>query len=175
MARAAKLDLRTFQQELAARLASKTAAQVESSRLGLSSGGDQWLVRLGDAGEVVALPQVTPVPHTHPWHLGVANVRGNLYSVVDFSAFLGGAPAVRSDSSRLLLISDKYRVGCALLIDAVVGLRNPQLFVLANDAPVSAPWISAHYTDRDKQLWSELGVERLAQDPEFLDICARPS
>src|SRR6185436_11874922 len=85
MARAAKLDLRTFQQELAARLASKTAAQVESSRLGLSSGGDQWLVRLGDAGEVVALPQVTPVPHTHPWHLGVANVRGNLYSVVDFA------------------------------------------------------------------------------------------
>ena len=35
MARAAKLDLRAFQQELATRLAAKTAAQVESSRLGL--------------------------------------------------------------------------------------------------------------------------------------------
>jgi len=51
MARTAKkLDLRTFQQELASRLATKTAAQVESSRLGLASGGERWLVRLADAG-----------------------------------------------------------------------------------------------------------------------------
>ena len=64
MARAAKLDLRTFQQELATRLASKTAAQVESSRLGLSCGGEQWLIRLADAGEVVAVPPIAPVPLT---------------------------------------------------------------------------------------------------------------
>ena len=60
MARAAKLDLRTFQQELASRLATKTAAQVESSRLGLACGGDRWLMRLADAGEVVAMPDVVP-------------------------------------------------------------------------------------------------------------------
>ena len=35
MARAAKLDLRAFQQELATRLAAKTTQQVEQSRLGL--------------------------------------------------------------------------------------------------------------------------------------------
>ena len=81
MARAAKLDLRTFQQELASRLATKTAAQVESSRLGLSSGNDRWLIRLADAGEVVTLPAVVPVPLTKPWFLGVANIRGNLFSV----------------------------------------------------------------------------------------------
>ena len=43
MARPARIDLRSFQQELATRLASKTTAQVESSRLGLelraASGG----------------------------------------------------------------------------------------------------------------------------------------
>ena len=89
MARTAKLDLRAFQQELATRLASKTAAQVESSRLGLACGGEQWLVRLADAGEVVAVPPVTPVPHTQRWHLGIANVRGNLYSVIDFARYLG--------------------------------------------------------------------------------------
>ena len=42
MARAAKLDLRSFQQELASRLVTKTAAQVESSRLGLA-----WAARNG--------------------------------------------------------------------------------------------------------------------------------
>ena len=67
MPRAAKLDLRAFQQELASRLATKTAAQVESSRLGLACGGVQWLIRLADAGEVINLPQLAPVPLTKPW------------------------------------------------------------------------------------------------------------
>jgi len=56
MARAAKLDLRAFQMELATRLAAKTTAQVEQSRLGIACAGRQWLIRLADAGEVIALP-----------------------------------------------------------------------------------------------------------------------
>jgi hypothetical protein len=66
MARPARIDLRLFQQELATRLASKTTAQVESSRLGLSCAGEQWLIRLADAAEVVALPPVAGVPLTQP-------------------------------------------------------------------------------------------------------------
>ena len=38
------------------------------------------------------MPATVPVPLTHSWFRGVANVRGNLYSVVDFSAFQGGEP-----------------------------------------------------------------------------------
>ena len=86
MARPARIDLRSFQQELATRLASKTAAQVESSRLGLACAGEQWLIRLSDAAEVIALPAIAAVPLTQPWFLGLANVRGNLYSVVDLAA-----------------------------------------------------------------------------------------
>src|SRR5438270_8083906 len=91
MARAAKLDLRAFQQELATRLAAKTTAQVEQSRLGLACAGQQWLIRLADAGEVIAVPSVATVPLTRPWFLGVANIRGNLYTVIDFGGFLGHA------------------------------------------------------------------------------------
>ena len=58
MARAAKLNLRAFQQELATRLAAKTTAQVESSRLGIECHGERWLVRLSDAGEVIAVPPI---------------------------------------------------------------------------------------------------------------------
>ena len=89
MARPARIDLRVFQQELAARLASTTAAQVESSRLGLACGGERWLIRLADAAEVVAMPPLAEVPLTQPWFLGLANIRGNLYTVVDFAEFLG--------------------------------------------------------------------------------------
>ena len=92
MTRAARLDLRSFQQELASRLATKTAAQVESSRLGLVCAGERWLVRLADAGEVIAVPPIVRVPMTRSWFLGLANIRGSLYSVIDFAAFLGHEP-----------------------------------------------------------------------------------
>ena len=167
------ISLRDYQRGLSAQLADLQTLR-PASKLGVMAGGRRWLLDLMDTGEVIPVPAIAPVPLTRGWYAGVANVRGNLYSVVDFSAFLGGATAFRSDSSRLLLISDKYRVGCALLIDAIVGLRNPQLFVLATDASESAAWIAAHYTDRDKQPWAELAVEGLVQHPDFLDIGARP-
>jgi twitching motility protein PilI len=99
MARAAKLDLRAFQQELAARLAAKTTQQVEQSRLGLACAGRQWLIRLADAGEVIAVPTLATVPLTRPWYLGISNIRGNLYSVIDFAGFHRGADRA-TDSGR---------------------------------------------------------------------------
>src|SRR3989449_10972496 len=89
MRRAAKLSLRAFQQELATRVAAKTASQVEQSRLGIACADERWLIRLADAGEVIAVPQMATVPLTKPWYLGVANIRGNLYGVIDFAGFLG--------------------------------------------------------------------------------------
>ena len=72
MARANKINLRAFQQELSERLKHKTAAQVDSLRLALECGGVSWLVRLGDTGEVVPCPVPVSVPLTKPWFLGVA-------------------------------------------------------------------------------------------------------
>ena len=48
---------------------------------------------------MIPVPPITPVPLTRPWFRGVANVRGNLYSVVDFAAFVG-VGAVEVDRAR---------------------------------------------------------------------------
>ena len=127
MARAGKLDLRSFQQELASRLSSKTAAQVESSRLGLSCGGEQWLIRLADAGEVIAVPPIAAVPMTKPWFVGVANIRGNLYSVIDFAGFLGRDAAAPAAGGQARLVLFGPRVGelrAGIVVQRVLGLRN---------------------------------------------------
>ena len=168
------ISLRDYQRGLAAQLAGQQAPR-PASKLAFIAGERRWLVDLVDTGEVIPVPAIATVPLTRPWYAGVANVRGNLYSVVDLSAFTGGPAATASETSRLLLISDKYRIGCALLIDAVAGLRNPQLFVLAPKIAGDTPWITATYTDRDKNVWSELAIERLIQNAEFLDIAARPA
>jgi hypothetical protein len=127
MARPARIDLRLFQQELATRLASKTTAQVESSRLGLSCVGERWLIRLADAAEVVAVPPFAAVPLTQRWFLGLANIRGNLYSVVDLAGFLGRETVVphgTSGQARLILFGPRagdMNVGVVGDEDSVAG------------------------------------------------------
>ena len=173
MARAAKLDLRTFQQELTTRIASKTAAQVESSRLGLSCGGERWLIRLGDAGEVITVPTIVSVPHTRAWFLGVANIRGNLFSVVDFAGFLGQPPTVMSGMTRLILFSTRAGdLNAGVVVQRVLGLRN--LSELAPAAPPQeAPaWYAERWMDADGNAWQEIDLARLAHDPAFLQVGA---
>ena len=170
MARAAKLDLRTFQQELASRLATKTTAQVESSRLGLSCGGDRWLIKLADAGEVVTIPQIVPVPLTRPWFLGVANIRGNLFSVVDFAKFLSReTPAGGGGQTRLVLFGPRAgELNVGIVVHRVLGLRN-----IAELAPASPPqdvpaWYAQRWMDGDGNAWQEIDLAILARDPAFL-------
>jgi len=174
MARAAKLDLRAFQQELATRLAAKTAAQVEQSRLGLACAGEQWLIRLADAGEVIAVTQTASVPLTKPWYLGVANIRGNLYGVIDFAGFLGHPlEPVLPGTSQTRLVLFGPRVGelrAGLVVHRVLGLRN--LAELSQGEPqAGAPaWYGARWKERSGGVWQEIDLARLAQDPAFLQV-----
>jgi twitching motility protein PilI len=171
MARAGKLDLRSFQQELAARLTSKTAAQVESSRLGLACGGEQWLIRLSDAGEVIAVPTIASVPMAKPWFLGVANIRGNLYTVIDFSGFLGRGMQGAGAGARLVLFGPRTgELRAGIVVARVLGLRN--LAELAPSAPPErAPaWYAQRWMDAEGGAWQEIDLTRLAQDAAFLQV-----
>jgi len=173
MARAEKIDLRQFQQELATRLASKTAAQVESSRLGLASAGEQWLVRLSDASEVVTLPTIASVPLTKRWFLGIANIRGNLYSVVDFAGYLGHDNATTRGGANARLVLFGPRAGdlkVGIVVERVLGLRN-----LAALAPVAAAedargWYGDRWMDAEGGTWQEIDLTHLAKDPDFLQV-----
>jgi twitching motility protein PilI len=171
MSRAARLDLRSFQQELASRLASKTAAQVESSRLGVASADALWLIRLPDAGEVIAVPTIVPVPLTKAWFLGLANIRGNLHGVVDFPAFLGGAPVHRGNAARLILPAARGGSETAgIVVERVLGLRNLAQFTPRPGDGAAPAWQVACWQDAEARTWQEIDLALLAQDPAFLNV-----
>jgi twitching motility protein PilI len=174
MARAAKLDLRAFQQELAARLAAKTTQQVEQSRLGLACAGKQWLIRLADAGEVIAVPTLATVPLTRPWYLGISNIRGNLYSVIDFAGFLGEAiEPVTAGAAQARLVLFGPRVGelrAGLVVTRVLGLSNLAELVRGDAAADAPAWYGARWTDKAGSVWQEIDLALLAQDPAFLQV-----
>jgi twitching motility protein PilI len=170
MARPNKINLRAFQQELSERLKHKTAAQVDSLRLALECGGASWLVRLGDTGEVVPMPEPVPVPLTKHWFVGVANIRGGLYGMVDFGAFLTGEPTARGIGARLVLLGPRFsEMRAGLVVNRVLGLRN-----LTDFEPIEAgtnrAWASRTWRDKTGMEWRELDVARLVQDAQFLQI-----
>lgn len=164
---AAKTSLRGYQIDLAERLR-KAEAGRSASMLGLQVGDEAWLVDLTEAAEVVPVPAITPVPLMRPWFKGLANIRGNLYSVVDFPAFLQRSPVAMGDQARLLLLGERFRLGAALLVDRSLGLRNPSQLTRKDSA--AGAWARAEYTDGDGREWKELDVAQLAQHPDFLAV-----
>jgi twitching motility protein PilI len=168
---AARTSLRDYQRELAERLQSKGSGRA-ASKLGVQAGTEAWLVDLADAGEVIPVPPVTAVPLTRPWFRGVANIRGKLYAVVDFPAFLGGAPVAPGEQARLLLLGERFRMGSALLVDRLLGLRAAEQLQVRPAAGSSASWLKAQYSDKDGKKWKELDVAKLVQDPAFLEVAA---
>lgn len=163
-----KVSLREYQRNLSARLVNLEAAQA-ASKLGLQVGNDRWLIDLADAGEVIPVPPIAAVPLTQAWFAGVANIRGNLYSIIDFPAFLGGAPVTRTDQTRLLLLGERFRMNSGLLVDRVLGLyRDDQLQADVNAAPL--PWTAAQFTDKQSNGWKQLSVRELVAHSDFLQV-----
>jgi twitching motility protein PilI len=167
---AEKLSLRDYQRDLAERLRAAETSR-SSSKLALQVGEEGWLIDLADAGEVIPVPPITSVPLTRQWFKGVTNIRGNLYSVVDFPAFLGGGAVSMSEQSRLLLVGERFRMASALLVDRSLGLRNPeQLKPIESRAKAAAPWLKGEFSDEEGRAWKELDVAQLVQHPDFLGV-----
>ncbi len=165
---AEKLSLRDYQRDLAERLRAAEGS-TNVSMLALQVGEQGWLVDLGDAGEVIPVPPITAVPLTKPWFKGVTNIRGNLFSVVDFPAFLGATPVNVAVESRLLLIGDRFRMGSALLVDRSLGLRNPTQ-LKARPKSSQASWVKGEFVDQEGRIWQELDVPQLVQQQDFLEV-----
>ncbi len=166
---AKKGSLREFQAHLAARLAG-VGEQSAAGLLGVQSGVDYWLLKLSDSGEVIPLPPLTSVPLTKSWFVGIANIRGNLYSVVDFSAFQGKATTAQNSGSRLLLIGTRHGSNAALLVTRTLGLRNVDDLRPAPADPDAAAWANDAYTDNEGRRWKMLNVRQLLADENFMDI-----
>ena len=164
---AKKISLREFQQDLTAPLKNVADAAPVASKLGVLAGEQRWLVDLADISESIPVPVLAQVALTRPWFIGVANVRGNLYGAVDFSAFLGGDMTPINMEARLLLAHAKFQVNSGLVVSHVIGLRNLEHFQLRQKES-EMPWVSAVYMDTDGNVWKELDMRELLAHPDFL-------
>ncbi len=124
--------------------------------------------------EFLPIPAFTPVPGTKPWILGLANVRGDLLTIVDLAWFLYGQRSAVSMRTRLLAASLRGRP-IGLLVDEVFGQRH---FVSEEGKKTHLPKNSAlndyvHMQYRSGQdVWQELDLDTLFTTTEFLNGAA---
>lgn len=147
-----------------------------TARLGLLIGEHRWLVDLAEAGEIVPAPDgIAPVPLTRDWLLGLVNLRGALYTVVDLLRFAQWGQTELTKESRLLALADRLDFNAAILVSRMLGLRSLSAMrplELASDARAAATpdWIGRTLIDAEGHPWRELKLARLAAGGEFLRV-----
>jgi twitching motility protein PilI len=153
--------LRQYQAQLLERMqAARSNTNARVSQLGVQLGQARVLLDLGQAGEIVPLMPLTTVPLTQPWYLGLANIRGNLISVVDLARFLGLGDTVAGSDCRVITFGAGMGVNCAMLVSKVHGLRNASAMEQDGDG----------LRDTDGVHWTPLDLAALVRDQRFMQI-----
>ncbi len=168
---ARRMSLREFQENLARRLAEAHTGE-RRGLLGIQAGNENWLVKLSEAGEILFPPPLASVPLTRAWYRGLANVRGTLYGVIDFSSLHEGAPIAPAGHARLLLVGAKHGVHSALLVSRVLGLRSEEDFETDHGTPDARPWVGQRLRDMQDRPWLKLDIPQLLANNAFLDAGA---
>ena len=170
--------LRELQTRLADRLQIARTQGVAPSWLAVEAGEKKYLFPLSQAGEIFPWGNSQPVPYTQAWFVGVANLRGGLFGVVDLAGFISGHTLppknelARSDA-RLVALNGALEVNCALLIDKLAGLRNQAAFSdFSERAPDAPAYFGNQYVDQSGASWQEINLQLLAQQAHFLKIGA---
>ncbi len=168
------LTLRDFQQSLARKI--QHAAQTPASGqacIAVTTGMRRWVFELTQVIEVIPLPDLSPVPYTHSWYLGLFSYRSQLTGVIDLEAFADAHEGSYSVSDRLLVLSPVSDLRCAIRVTQVNGvLLRESLRPSVPDATPAA-WISEVLIDGDGKPWAAVDLAALSADPAFIAIARR--
>lgn len=170
--------LRELQTRLAERLQIARTQGVAALWLAVQAGGKNYLFPLAQSGEIFPWVSTHPVSYTQAWFVGVANLRGGLFGVVDLASYISGKPPlptnelIRSDS-RLVSLNSALEINCVLLIDKLAGLRKQEAFSGFSEKAPDAPEFFGHqYVDLNGTTWQEINLQLLARQAHFLTIGA---
>ena len=117
--------------------------------------------------DVHPLRELTPLPCTPPFVLGIVNVRGRILPVLDLKKFFDLPERGLTDLHRIILVRGNG-LELGLLADVIVGVRS----MAANDLQPSLPTLSGIRADYLKGVSVErlvvLDLDRILSDPKII-------
>lgn len=133
--------------------------------------GAEYAVSIANVIEIGRPPDVTPVPNVPDWVLGVANLRGEVISMVDLRTFLGMDGTSYGQASRMLVArASEENVTTGLIVDRVSGIRYLSVDRIVTPGALIegrvAPYLRGVY-EHDGRLLVVLNMERLLLSPEM--------
>ncbi|MGP1571536.1 MAG: chemotaxis protein CheW [Moraxella sp.] len=136
--------------------------------------GQKLVAPMGEISEILALPDVVPIPLTKPWLMGVANVRGRLLPLVDFAKFLGLQSHERLKNRKVLVI-DEEGIFSGILVDQVLGIlqfseSHYQARAINEDSPF-APYNHGVFV-KDNKEWFVMMPSLLCASADYLNAAA---
>jgi chemotaxis signal transduction protein len=142
---------------------------------GSTTGSRHLLFALADGEYAVPLTQVlqierpppwTPLPNVPAWMLGVAQVRGDIISLVDLRSFLGLTPTESPERARLMVVRSRGgELTTGLVVDRIFGMRSLecQPDEPTNEEPMARYAQGAAWAEG--RSWTVLDLDRLLLSP----------
>ena len=149
---------------------SVSAAGREWVGVAVRMAGELYLVAREEAREVLGIPTaLTRVPGAKAWILGIANIHGQLYPVVDLRQFLGGGATPITRLTRILVVNHRD-VPAGLVVDEVLGFRRFNEGAFNVEVPTTIvqcrQYLAGSFRHEQEQL-PVLSLRKLLEDPIF--------
>jgi purine-binding chemotaxis protein CheW len=144
----------------------KTAAQ----HIVFTLAGTEYAVPIANVLEVGRPLTPTPVPNVPEWVLGVANVRGDIVSMIDLRAFLGMPPHPGPERRLLVVRARSEELATGLVVDHVGGIRDIPPASVDTGAPVAEGAVAAYVrgvVEADGERVVVFDLEQLLLTPEL--------
>lgn len=132
----------------------------------------QLVAPLGEIAEVLTVTDMTAVPLSQTWMLGIANIRGRLLPITHLGNFLGIKNTGQRYHDQKILVIDKPKIFSGLQVDQILGIqtfnqRQYEAVGLPSDSPLE-PYTHGRFRN-NQQEWYIFMPSLLAEDNRYLE------
>ena len=127
--------------------------------------GQSLAIDILRARTILDRPPITRVPFTSEFILGVANVRGDIYSIIDIRPLIGLAPADSKKKDPLVLLITGSKYVCGITIESITEIVRVREREIA-EPTTEMPYVDGVYRQGQESVMV-LDVEGLLSSPEM--------
>ena len=128
---------------------------------------EKYGIESGYVSEVYPMKELTPLPCTPPFILGIINVRGQIISVIDIKKFFDLPDKGLTDLNKVIIVTDgKMEFG--ILADVILGVRSVALGELQPSLPTLTGVRAEYLKGVTEERFIILDVEKILSDEKII-------
>ncbi|MDO4642293.1 MAG: chemotaxis protein CheW [Cardiobacteriaceae bacterium] len=135
------------------------------SYLAFTAGDKYYLLDMKMVQEVsTSVQEITPLPFTPHWLLGLVGIRGEVFSVVDFKRFVTPSLPIQNTKSQSgFIILHNEGQGYILKVDSIQGIRSCEV----SNYQSTRSWLNGQAA-MDGLQWLRIDLKSLVTDASFI-------